>query len=74
MFDSCAVCHQGYLWTLKCCHSGADLDTAAEMSKGHMDDNTKWMLFDMLQNRYGGGGRGTQRQARVGFLFEEGGV
>jgi alpha-glucan,water dikinase len=43
---------KGYLWTLKTCHSGADMDTAAEMAKGHLDGDTTWMLFDMLQNRY----------------------
>jgi alpha-glucan,water dikinase len=42
---------KGYLWTLKTCHSGADMDTAAEMAKGHLDGDTTWMLFDMLQNR-----------------------
>ena len=42
---------QGYLWTLKCCHSGADMDTAAEMAKGQLDGDTCWMLFDMLKNR-----------------------
>lgn len=42
---------QGYLWTLKCCHGGADMDTAAEMAKGAMDGDTVWMVFDMLQNR-----------------------
>jgi hypothetical protein len=26
-------------------------DTAAEMSKGYMDEETQWMLFDMLKNR-----------------------
>jgi alpha-glucan,water dikinase len=42
---------KGYLWTLKTCHSGADMDTAAEMAKGHLDGDTCWMLFDMLSNR-----------------------
>jgi alpha-glucan,water dikinase len=42
---------KGYLWTLKCCHGGADMDTAAEMAKGHLDGDTVWMIFDMLQNR-----------------------
>lgn len=28
------------------------MDTAAEMAKGHLDGDTTWMLFDMLQNRY----------------------
>ncbi|KAF6251712.1 glutathione synthetase ATP-binding domain-like protein [Scenedesmus sp. NREL 46B-D3] len=42
---------KGYLWTLKTCHSGADMDTAAEMAKGHLDGDTTWMLFDTLQNR-----------------------
>jgi hypothetical protein len=46
---------QGYLWTLKCCHGGADMDTAAEMAKGKLDGDTVWMIFDMLQNRWGGG-------------------
>lgn len=26
-------------------------DTAAEMAKGHMDEETRWMLFDMLGHR-----------------------
>jgi hypothetical protein len=43
--------HQGYLWTLKCCHSGANMDTAAEMAKGAMDDETRAMVFDVLGNR-----------------------
>lgn len=43
---------QGYLWTLKCCHGGADMDTAAEMAKGNLDGDTCWMLFDMLKNRW----------------------
>ncbi|KAI8469254.1 MAG: glutathione synthetase ATP-binding domain-like protein [Monoraphidium minutum] len=40
-----------YLWILKTCHSGADMDTAAEMCKGYMDEETRWMLFDMLGQR-----------------------
>jgi alpha-glucan,water dikinase len=44
-----------YLWTLKTCHSGADLDTAAEMAKGLLDEHTRWMLFDMLDNRWAQG-------------------
>lgn len=43
---------KGYLWTLKCCHGGADMDTAAEMAKGNLDGDTCWMLFDMLKNRH----------------------
>jgi hypothetical protein len=31
------------------------MDTAAEMAKGHLDGDTVWMIFDMLQNRWGGG-------------------
>jgi hypothetical protein len=44
---------QGYLWTLKCCHGGADMDTAAEMAKGNLDGDTVYKLFDMLANRWG---------------------
>ncbi|KAF8071284.1 R1 [Scenedesmus sp. PABB004] len=42
---------KGYLWTLKTCHAGADMDTAAEMAKGHLDGDTSWMVFDVLKNR-----------------------
>lgn len=42
---------KGYLWTLKTCHSGADLDTAATMSRGHLDEETNWMISDMLEKR-----------------------
>ena len=30
-----------YLWILKTCHAGADMDTAAEMAKGHLDDEAR---------------------------------
>lgn len=42
---------QGYLWVLKTTHSGADLDTSMEMAKGLMDDDLRWHLFDVLNNR-----------------------
>ncbi|KAG2496808.1 hypothetical protein HYH03_005215 [Edaphochlamys debaryana] len=42
---------QGYLWTLKTTHSGADLDTAAEMAKGFMDEGLRWTVFDILAHR-----------------------
>eukprot|EP00200_Dunaliella_tertiolecta_P010550 CAMPEP_0202370036 /NCGR_PEP_ID=MMETSP1127-20130417/1744_1 /ASSEMBLY_ACC=CAM_ASM_000462 /TAXON_ID=3047 /ORGANISM="Dunaliella tertiolecta, Strain CCMP1320" /LENGTH=1145 /DNA_ID=CAMNT_0048965873 /DNA_START=13 /DNA_END=3450 /DNA_ORIENTATION=- len=40
-----------YLWLLKVTHSGADLDTAAVMAQGHMDDDLSWNVFDILANR-----------------------
>lgn len=40
-----------YLWILKTCHAGADMDTAAEMAKGSLDDGTRWNVFDLLKNR-----------------------
>lgn len=43
---------QHYLWILKTTHSGADLDTAAEMCKGYLDEDLRWNLFDLLQNRH----------------------
>lgn len=30
------------------------MDTAAEMAKGSMDEETSWMVFDMLKNRCAG--------------------
>ncbi|GLI71457.1 hypothetical protein VaNZ11_016678, partial [Volvox africanus] len=42
---------QGYLWTLKTTHAGADLDTAMEMAKGFMDDDLRWVLYDILAHR-----------------------
>jgi len=40
-----------YLWLLKVTHSGADLDTAAEMCKGIVDDDLRWNIFDVLGHR-----------------------
>ncbi|KAF5831865.1 glutathione synthetase ATP-binding domain-like protein [Dunaliella salina] len=40
-----------YLWLLKVTHSGADLDTAAVMAQGFMDDDLAWNVFDILANR-----------------------
>ncbi|KAG2440720.1 hypothetical protein HXX76_003577 [Chlamydomonas incerta] len=40
-----------YLWILKTTHSGADLDTAMEMAKGHMDDDLRWTMYDILGHR-----------------------
>ncbi|GLC52406.1 Phosphoglucan, water dikinase, chloroplastic [Pleodorina starrii] len=42
---------QGYLWTLKTTHAGADLDTAMEMAKGFMDDDLRWVIYDILAHR-----------------------
>lgn len=40
-----------YLWTLKTVHSGANLDTALEMSKGLLDEDLRWNLFDLKDHR-----------------------
>lgn len=42
---------QHFLWILKTVHSGADLDTMVEMSKGFLDDSLKASLYDILGNR-----------------------
>lgn len=42
---------QHFLWILKVTHSGADLDTAFTMAQGLVDDETRWMISDILQNR-----------------------
>jgi alpha-glucan,water dikinase len=42
---------QHYLWILKTVHSGAELDSAAEMCKGHLNEHDRWQLFDLLSNR-----------------------
>lgn len=31
--------------------TGADLDVAMEMAKGHMDGDLSWVIFDILANR-----------------------
>lgn len=33
------------------CRAGADLDVAMEMAKGHLDDELRWTLFDILSHR-----------------------
>lgn len=42
---------QHYLWILKTCHAGADLDVAFQMARGKIDDDLSWNLSDLLQNR-----------------------
>lgn len=42
---------EGYLWTLKMTHSGADLDMAFNMAQGKMDGELTWMIGDVLANR-----------------------
>ena len=40
-----------FLWILKTCHSGADMDVALEMAKGHLDGDLTWNLYDLLSHR-----------------------
>jgi alpha-glucan,water dikinase len=42
---------EGYLWTLKTTHAGADLDIAYTMAQGHMDGELSWIISDILANR-----------------------
>jgi alpha-glucan, water dikinase len=42
---------QGYLWTLKATHGGADLDTAAAMAAGALGDDLAWQVRDLASNR-----------------------
>ena len=42
---------QHYLWILKTCHAGADMDVALEMARGGLDGDLAWQLTDLLQNR-----------------------
>lgn len=42
---------EGYLWTLKTTHAGADLDVAYNMAQGHMDGELSWIISDILANR-----------------------
>ena len=42
---------QHYLWILKTCHSGADMDVALEMARGGLEGDLAWQLTDLLQNR-----------------------
>lgn len=42
---------QHYLWILKTCHAGADMDVALEMARGSLDGDLAWQLTDLLQNR-----------------------
>jgi hypothetical protein len=35
-----------------CVSTWVGMDTAAEMAKSHLNGDTTWMLFDMLQNRW----------------------
>ena len=42
---------QHYLWILKTTHSGADMDTALTMARGHMDGDLAWNLQDLLDHR-----------------------
>ncbi|KAK9862996.1 hypothetical protein WJX84_004122 [Apatococcus fuscideae] len=40
-----------FLWILKTCHSGADMDVALEMAKGYLDGDLTWNLYDLLSHR-----------------------
>ncbi|KAL6770951.1 GWD2 [Auxenochlorella protothecoides x Auxenochlorella symbiontica] len=40
-----------YLWILKTTHSGADMDVALEMARGHLDGELAWIIGDILANR-----------------------
>lgn len=42
---------QHFLWVLKVTHSGADLDTAMTMASGLMDEDLRWVIQDILNNR-----------------------
>eukprot|EP00854_Cymbomonas_tetramitiformis_P001462 gene1462-2085_t len=42
---------QHYLWILKGVHSGADLDTMAEMCKGHLDEDLVYHLYEVVNNK-----------------------
>ena len=42
---------QHYLWILKTCHAGADMDVALAMARGSLDGDLAWNLTDLLQNR-----------------------
>ena len=42
---------QHYLWILKTCHAGADMDVALQMARGRLDGDLAWQLTDLLQNR-----------------------
>ena len=42
---------QHYLWILKTCHAGADMDVALQMARGQLDGDLAWQLTDLLQNR-----------------------
>lgn len=42
---------KGYLWTLKKCHAGADLDFIANRAQWALDDSCRGTLSDILSNR-----------------------
>jgi len=42
---------EGYLWTLKATHGGADLETAATMARGALGDDLAWAVGDLVSNR-----------------------
>jgi alpha-glucan, water dikinase len=67
---------QHYLWILKTVHSGAELDSAAEMCKGHLNEHDRWQLFDLLSNRdaWWAGGKAVElREAVAGVVAAGGG-
>ncbi|KAI8469305.1 MAG: hypothetical protein J3K34DRAFT_283926 [Monoraphidium minutum] len=43
---------QHYRWVLMTCHSGAELDVALEMARGHLSDDLRWHMYDLTANRH----------------------
>jgi alpha-glucan,water dikinase len=62
-----------YLWILKTVHSGAELDSAAEMCKGHLNEHDRWQLFDLLANReaWWAGGKAVDLREVVAGVWRE---